>query len=151
MKTIVLWLLWNVLNKHIVERERSTTVVVLISGAFVWSRLIYERSLHLSDTFAYRSAQCSLRYAYSTSWKQHGSKLTNHNQQTWPFVPHEERTCFLRGPLECVTEAENVNVSYNFDLRSHVIAKQGNGSEEIACRWQNNSLCQTNMSPWFYM
>ena len=31
-------------------------------------------------------------------------------------------------------EAKNVNVSYNFDLRSHVIAKQGNGSEEIACR-----------------
>ena len=27
-------------NQHIAERERSTTVVVLISGAFVWSRLI---------------------------------------------------------------------------------------------------------------
>ena len=40
---IVLWLLWNVQNQHIAERERSTTVVVLISGALVWSRLIYER------------------------------------------------------------------------------------------------------------
>ena len=43
-------------NQHIAEGERSTTVVVLISGAFVWSRLIYERCLHLSDKFAYRSA-----------------------------------------------------------------------------------------------
>ena len=60
MKTIVLWLRWNVLNKHIVERERSTTVVVLISGAFVWNRLIYERCLHLSDKFAYRSAHNNL-------------------------------------------------------------------------------------------
>ena len=49
----------NVQNQHIAiaEREQSTTVVVLISGAFVWSRLIYERCLHLSDKFAYRSAR----------------------------------------------------------------------------------------------
>ena len=51
MKTIVLWVLWNVQNQHIAERERCTTVVVLISGAFVWSRLIYQRCLHLSDRF----------------------------------------------------------------------------------------------------
>ena len=38
------------------------------------------------------------------------------------------------GPLECVTEAKNVNVSCNFDLRLYVIAKRGNGSKEIACR-----------------
>ena len=60
LKTIVLWLLWNVQNQPIAERERSTTVVVLISGAFVRSRLIYERCLHLSDTFAYRSAHNNL-------------------------------------------------------------------------------------------
>ena len=53
---IVLWLLWNVQNQHIADRERFTTVVVLIAGAFVGSPLINERCLHLSDTFAYRSA-----------------------------------------------------------------------------------------------
>ena len=37
-----------------------TTVVVLISGAFVQSRLIYERCIHLGDTFAYRSAHSNL-------------------------------------------------------------------------------------------
>ena len=60
MKTIVLWLLWNEQNQHIAERQRTTTVVVLISGSFVRSRLIYERCLHLSDTFAYRSAHNNL-------------------------------------------------------------------------------------------
>ena len=49
MKTIVLWPLWNLQNQHIADRERSATVVVLISGAFVWRRLIYERCLHLSE------------------------------------------------------------------------------------------------------
>ena len=60
MKTIVLWFLWNVQNQHIAERERSTRVVVLISGAFVRSRLIYERCLHLSDTPAHHSAHNNL-------------------------------------------------------------------------------------------
>ena len=45
-----------------------------------------------------------------------------------------------------LTEAKNGNFSYIFDLRLHVIAKSGNGSQEIAGRLQNNSLCQTNMS-----
>ena len=53
---IVLWLLWNFQNQHIADRERFTTVVVWLSGAFVGSPLIYKRCLHLSDTFAYRSA-----------------------------------------------------------------------------------------------
>ena len=79
--------------------------------------------------------------------KQHSSKSTNHNLQTWPFEAAEKSLCFLGGPLECVMEAKNVNVSCNFDLRLYVIAKQGNGRDEIACRWQNNSLGQTNMSP----
>ena len=61
------------------------------------------------------------------------------------FEPAEESECFLRGPLECVTEAKNLRVNYIFDLRSHVISKCGNGSEEIAGRWQNNSLCQTDV------
>ena len=47
------------------------------------------------------------------------------------------------------------DVRYNFDLRSHVIAKHGTGSDEIAQwiagRWQNNRLCQTNMSRGCYM
>jgi len=57
---IVLWLLWNVQNQHIADRKRSTTVVVLIAGAFVGSPLIYESCLHLSDTFACRSAHNNL-------------------------------------------------------------------------------------------
>ena len=52
--------MWNVQNQHIAERERSRTVVVLISGAFVWSRLIYERCLHLRDKSAYCSAHNNL-------------------------------------------------------------------------------------------
>ena len=36
---------------------------------------------------------------------------------------------------------------YTFDLRLHVIAKCGKGSKETADRWQNISLCQTNMLP----
>ena len=47
-------------NQHTAGRERSTTVVVLISGAFVWSRMIYERCLHLSDKSAYRIVRNSL-------------------------------------------------------------------------------------------
>ena len=47
------------------------------------------------------------------------------------------------------------DVRYNFDLRSHVIAKHGTGSDEIAQwiagRWQNNRLCQTNMSRGWYI
>ena len=30
-----------------------------------------------------------------------------------------------------MTEAKSVNVSYNFHLRSHVISKRGNGTEEM--------------------
>ena len=48
--------------------------------------------------------------------KQHGSKSTNHNHQTWPLEPNEESPSFLRGPLKCVREAKNVNICYNFDL-----------------------------------
>ena len=45
-----------------------------------------------------------------------------------------------------MTEAKNVNGRFIFVLRSHVIAKRGNGREEIAGRGENNSLCQTNIS-----
>ena len=63
--------------------------------------------------------------------KQHGSKSTYDNLQTWPFEPAEESPCFLRGRLEWVTEAKSVNIGYNFDLRSHIISKRGNGK----CWW----------------
>ena len=80
--------------------------------------------------------------------QQHGSKSTNKNNlQTWSFEPTEESTCFLRGPLEWVTDAKNVNNSYLFYLWFQVVAKCGNRSKEIARRWQNNSLCQRNRSP----
>ena len=72
--------------------------------------------------------------------KQHGLKSTNYNLQRWPFEPPEESLCFLRGLLEWMTEATKINGSYIFILKSHVIAKHGNCSKEIAGRWKNNSL-----------
>ena len=33
-----------------------------------------------------------------------------------------------------MTEAKNVNVSYNFDLRTHVIEKRGNGLLGVICK-----------------
>ena len=47
------------------------------------------------------------------------------------FEPTEESLCFLRGPLEWMTEAKSINVSYIIDLKEHVIVKSGNCSEEI--------------------
>ena len=52
------------------------------------------------------------------------------------LYPLKEALVFLRGPLDWVTEVKNVNVSCNFDLRSHFNANHGNGREEIACRWK---------------
>ena len=72
--------------------------------------------------------------------KQYGSKSTNYNLHMSPFEPAEESLCFLRGPLELMTEAKNINISYIFDMKSRVIAKCGNCSEEIADRLKNNSL-----------
>ena len=55
--------------------------------------------------------------------------------------------CLLRGLLQCVMEAKNINDSCIFDLQCHVIAMHGNSGEEIVgrCR-QNNSFCQRNVS-----
>ena len=36
-----------------------------------------------------------------------------------------------------MTEAKNVNVSYNFDLRSHVIEKRSNGLLGVICKVSN--------------
>ena len=68
MKTIVLWLLWNELkctkSAHRDYRHRGTRTIYdscrFDIGRFVWSRLIYEKCLHLSDKFAYRSAHNNL-------------------------------------------------------------------------------------------
>ena len=70
--------------------------------------------------------------------KQHGSKSTNYNLQTWPFEPAEKKPMFPERSVRVSTEGENENVRHIFDLREHVIAKCGNGSKEIAGRWQNN-------------
>ena len=43
-----------------------------------------------------------------------------------------------------LTEMENVNVSYIFDLGSRVIAKCGSRSEETAGRCQSNRLSNTS-------
>ena len=44
------------------------------------------------------------------------------------------------GSLEWLTEVKNGSIIYIFDLMSHVIAKCGNVSNEIAGRQQNNSV-----------
>lgn len=44
---------------------------------------------------------------------------------------------FPERPLKCLTEAKKVNVSYNFDLRSHVIEKRGNGLLGGICEVSN--------------
>lgn len=36
-----------------------------------------------------------------------------------------------------MTEAKNANVSYNFDLRTHVIEKRGNGLLGVTCKVSN--------------
>ena len=79
--------------------------------------------------------------------KQHGSwKSTrspgalnqpNAINKRWPFKPTEESPCFLRGPLEYVTEAKNVKVSCNFDFRLRVIEKRSNGLLGVMCKVLN--------------
>ena len=49
----------------------------------------------------------------------------------WPFEPAEESMCLLRGLLESVMEAKNINDSCIFDLQWYVVAKSGNSSEKI--------------------
>ena len=43
--------------------------------------------------------------------------------------------CFLRGLLESVMEAKNMNDSCIFDLHWYVVAKLGNSSKEIVGSW----------------
>ena len=61
--------------------------------------------------------------------KQHWSKSTNYSLLTWPFESAEESLCFLRGPLGGKKRKR--------DLKSYVISKRGNCSEETAGRWKN--------------
>ena len=79
---IVLWLFWNVKNQHIAERERPTTVVVLISGALVWRRLIYERCVtHLHKAVSTDNLFLALRVIH---------KLTR------PWSSRNQRTLFIK-------------------------------------------------------
>ena len=79
---IVLWLLWNVQNQHIAERERSTTVVVLISGPLVWSRLIYERCVtHLHTAVPTVNLFLTLRVIHNL---------------TRPWSSRNQRTLFIK-------------------------------------------------------
>ena len=64
----------------------------------------------------------------------------------WSFEPAGKKPMFPERPVRMSTEGENENIRHTFDLRVHVFAKCGNGSKEIAGRWQNNSLCQTYVS-----
>ena len=54
------WRPWNVQNQHIEKWEQSTAVVVLISGAFVWTQHIYIWVTHLH--IAVPTLTCSLCY-----------------------------------------------------------------------------------------
>ena len=84
--------------------------------------------------------------------KHHGLNSTSHNLQMWPYEQAKESLCLLSGLIEWKTDAKNANDSYIFDLRSYVIAKHSNGSEEIAGRRKkNNGLCQTIMSLGCYL
>ena len=69
--------------------------------------------------------------------KQHGSKSTNHNLYTDLDV-----TC-LSPLIKPVFPERFVRVIDGRGWVSHVISKCGNGSKEIADRWQNTSVCQT--------
>ena len=70
--------------------------------------------------------------------KQHGSKSTNYNLQTWPFELAEKKPMFPERSVRVSTEGQNENIRHIFDLREHVIAKCSNASNEIAGRWQIN-------------
>ena len=70
--------------------------------------------------------------------KQHGSKSTNYNLQTWPFELAEKKPMFPERSVRVSTEGQNENIRHIFDLREHVIAKCSNASKEIAGRWQIN-------------
>ena len=63
-----------------------------------------------------------------------------YNLEKWSFEAAEESMCFLRGLLQCVMEAKNINDSCIFDLQWHVITMCGNSSEEIAGRWFSCNL-----------
>ena len=84
-----------------------------------------------------------------TKWTKNTS--TNYNLQMWPFKPAKESLCFLRGPLEWLMVVKNVNFICFWLEVTYVIAKCGNVNDKIFVRWQNNCLCQTNMSPRSYM
>ena len=50
------------------------------------------------------------------------------------FLTNGKRSMFPQRSVRVSTEVENVHVRHNFDLRSLVIAKCGNGREEVASR-----------------
>ena len=83
--------------------------------------------------------------------KQHVLIFTNHNLQTWHFEPAEESHRFLRSLRVTDGGKKSINISYNFDLRSHVISKWGNDNKEIAGRWHSmTAYVQKIMSPVCY-
>ena len=77
----------------------------------------------------------------STSWIE-----INQLQPAYvTFFTRWKTSMFPEKSVRVLTEAKNVDVDHIFDLRSHVVPWD-NGSEEIAGWWQNNSLCETNVS-----
>ena len=69
--------------------------------------------------------------------KQHGSKSTNCNLQTWPLKPTEKKTCFLRGPLEQMTQAKHCKTVKFFTWGHYVF--------EMCC---NGQLLANNYVSW---
>ena len=47
--------------------------------------------------------------------------ITNHKQ--WPFEPVKVKSCFLRGPLRCLTFAKNTIVSWLLNFRFRMFVK----------------------------
>ena len=85
--------------------------------------------------------------------KQRGSKWTKYKYVPTDvtFGTHWKMSMFPERSIRVLAEVENVNLRHSFDIFFVVIAKCGNGREEIAGGWQNNSLCQTYVSLVLYV
>ena len=86
--------------------------------------------------------------------KQRGSKWTKYKYVPTDvtFWTHWKMSMFPERSIRVLAEVENVNLRHIFDIFFVVIAKCGNGREEIAGGWQqNNSLCQTYVSLVLYV
>ena len=144
-------LIWRYISKHVLgghpvlSGHYSIPRGCLLNTGFTVLKCDYYNRGHPGkvDQSDYRKMTIHSEKVLVVNHNYHETKSTTWreiNSQTWPFESAEEVLCFLRGPLEWMTEKLKVNVSYIFYLGSQVSAKRDHGSEEIAGRWQNSSL-----------